>query len=345
MGVADVCFAKKRGLAFRDIVRSQWVYFSLATAPAPRQTRASRLGPRSAEWPTVCFWIEARLNLLSTEPARGAPPRLPMNDPSPPAAHPLAPPANTGIRGRLRGFLSARLDPTGYLGVHLTIGLIVAALGLWLVGALLDAVLDNGTMVRWDIATDAAIHGLMTPMLVRIVLGATELGSPLAMGALLVAGAIALWIAKRRILLIGWVAAFVGGVAVDEVLKLAVRRSRPIYGASFLHGHSYSFPSGHAMGSIIGYGMLVWLIGQFWHPGRRWNLAIRVLAGLVILAVGLSRLFLGVHYPSDVLGGYAAGAVWMAICINGVDIARHRQIDRAHPASVAAGEQVQPTLP
>jgi membrane-associated phospholipid phosphatase len=63
-------------------------------------------------------------------------------------------------------------------------------------------------------------------------------------------------------------------------------------------------------------------------------------AGLLILAVGLSRLFLGVHYPSDVLGGYAAGAVWMEVCITGVNIARHRQMDREHPASVAAGEQV-----
>jgi membrane-associated phospholipid phosphatase len=268
-----------------------------------------------------------------------------MNDASQPAAAPPVFLAGTGIRGRLRAFLSARLDPKAYLGVHLTIGLAVAGLGLWAFGALLDAVLDNGTMVRWDMAIDAAIHDLMPTPMVRIVVGVTQLGSPAAMGALLVAGAIALWIAKRRMLLIGWVAGFVGGVAVDQVLKLAVHRSRPIYGTSFLHGHSYSFPSGHAMGSMIGYGMFVWLILQFWHPGRRWRVTMYLLAALVILAVGLSRLFLGVHYPSDVLGGYAAGAVWMTVCITGVDMARHRQMDREHPASVAAGEQVQPMLP
>jgi membrane-associated phospholipid phosphatase len=248
-------------------------------------------------------------------------------------ARPAVSAAHPGLRGRLRGFVSERVDPKAYLGLHLTIGLAVALLGLWAFGALLDAVLDNGTMVRWDAAVDAAIHGMMTPSLVRIVLAATWLGSPPAMGALLVIGAIALWVVKRRTLLIGWVAAFLGGGAIDQVLKFAVHRSRPLFGASFLHGHSYSFPSGHAMGSMIGYGMLVWVIQQLRHPQRRWRLTMYVIAGLLILAVGLSRLLLGVHYPSDVLGGWAAGAVWLAVCVTGVDIALHRQIDREYPTS------------
>jgi undecaprenyl-diphosphatase len=181
-----------------------------------------------------------------------------MNDASRAAADPAALRASTGIRGRLRNFLPAQLDPNAYLGVHVAVGLAVAVLGLWLFGALLDAMLANGATVRWDISADAAIHDLMTPTLVRIAVGTTQLGSPLAMDALLVAGAISLWIARRRTMLIGWVVAFVGGAAVDEVIKFAVRRGRPTYAMSFLHGHSYSFPSGHAMGSMIGFGMLVW---------------------------------------------------------------------------------------
>jgi hypothetical protein len=108
-----------------------------------------------------------------------------MNDASQSAAAPPAPRASTGIRGRLRGFLSARLDPKAYLDLRLTIGLAVAALGLWVFGV----ALDNATMVRRDIATDAAIYDLVARTLVRIVLGATQLGATLAMGALLVAGA------------------------------------------------------------------------------------------------------------------------------------------------------------
>jgi hypothetical protein len=122
-----------------------------------------------------------------------------MNDASQSAADPPAPRASTGIRGRLHSFLSARLDPKAYLELHLTIGLAVAAFGLWVFGA----ALDNAPMVRRDIATAA----------------------------------------------------------------------------------------------------------------------------------------------TQLLGGCAAGVVWMAACITGVHIARPWQTDREHPAPVAAGEQVQPTLP
>lgn len=252
---------------------------------------------------------------------------------------------STAARAWLRRFLSARLDPTAYLGLHLSIGLAVTALGLWVFGALLDMVLDNATMVRWDIATVKAIHEAMTPALLRIGLAATQLGSPVAMAALMVIGAIALWIAGRRTLLIGWAAAFVGGAILDELLKLTVRRDRPVYGTAFLHGHSYSFPSGHSMGALIGYGMLVWLIGQLWHLSRRARVTVYTLAALLILAVGLSRMILGVHYPSDVLGGYAAGAAWMAVCVTGVHLASHRRTVREQLAAIASSVQPGSTPP
>lgn len=225
----------------------------------------------------------------------------------------------------------ARLEPKAYLGVHLAVGLVVAILGLWIFGALVDAVLANSTMVRWDVAADARIHAAMTPAFTRIVLSATQLGSPVAMAALMLTGAIILGIKKRRTDCIGWVAAFIGGALIDEALKYAVRRPRPMYGASFLHGHSFSFPSGHAMGAIIGYSMLAWMIARIWHPARRLGVLIRVLAALIILTVGVSRLLLGVHYPSDVLGGFVAGAVWVFICVAGVELAEDRSLRRKLP--------------
>lgn len=240
-----------------------------------------------------------------------------------------------GKRSWLRGFWAERLDPKTYLGLHLSVGLLVAAGAIWLFGALLDAVLDNALLVRWDVATDAWIHAHATPLGARIFDGITQFGSPVAMTLLALAGAVLLWRQNRRTVFIGWLAAFVGGTLIDQALKVAVHRSRPIYGAAYLHGHSYSFPSGHAMGSIIGYGMLVYIARLYLHPKSPWRTLSWIGAGAMVLIIGVSRVYLGVHYPSDVLGGYAAGSAWMAVSITGIGVALQRHIDRAHPVAAS----------
>lgn len=229
---------------------------------------------------------------------------------------------------RLRTLWQDRVNPKTYLGLHLTVGLAFAAASIWLFASLLDGVLDNAMLVRVDIAVDAAIHDHMTVGDLRIVNIVTQLGSPIAMAVLGVAVAVALWFKHHRTLCMGWLAAFVGGAVINQVLKTAVHRTRPEYGVAYLHGTSYSFPSGHAMGSIIGYGMLLYLVQFFWKGDRRARRAVYGLLVLMILAVGLSRILLGVHYPSDVVGGYAAGGAWMAVCIVGVGIAEQRRLDR-----------------
>jgi len=273
------------------------------------------------------------------------PDRSAMNDdrfPAPPSTAAAAPVTAGEVvkaaeHGRLRSFLKARLEPKAYLGLHLTVGLLVCAAGIWLFGALLDALLDNAMMVKVDITADAFIHAQMTPGLLRIVSATTEFGGPIAMTSLAIVGAIVLWRAQRRVILLGWIAAFAGGAIIGEVLKRAVHRSRPTYDAGFVHTDTFSFPSGHAMGSLIGYGMLVSVLFFFWHPKRVWKILVYILASLLVLAIGLSRLFLGVHYPSDVAGGWAVALIWLAVCITGVNMARHRHAEVAFPTAVAHG--------
>jgi membrane-associated phospholipid phosphatase len=234
-----------------------------------------------------------------------------------------------------RRFTAARMDPRAYMGLHATVGIAVAALALWLFGALLDAVLDNATLVRWDMATDAAIHARATPAGLRAFDAITQLGSPVALGVMGLIGAVVLWRQRRRTLMVGWIAALVGDLALNEALKRAVHRDRPTYGAAYLHGHSFSFPSGHAMGSIVAYGMLAYVLAHRAYPGRVPRWALYATAAAIVLGIGLSRVYLGVHYPSDVVGGWAAGAGWLSFCITGVGIARRRAASRA---TVDAGE-------
>jgi undecaprenyl-diphosphatase len=100
------------------------------------------------------------------------------------------------------------------------------------------------------------------------------------------------------------------GVAVlDVALKLAFHRPRPVafFGAT---PNSYSFPSGHALGSLCFYGILAAILASL-ARGRGTKLCIWIAAVLLAGMIGLSRIYLGVHYPSDVIAGYCAAIVWV----------------------------------
>ncbi len=226
---------------------------------------------------------------------------------------------------RLRAWIVDRFDQRTYLGLHLTLGLIIAAGGVWAFGALLDAVLDNATLVHWDVASDAWIHARTTPVGMTLSTWVSNAGSPTTMAWLGCAGAVALWIRRERVLCAAWVAAFAGGGVLNRVLKAVVHRTRPTFGDATAAIRSDSFPSGHAMASFIGIGMLVYVLAAHWRAPTIVRRSLFVVAGLFVALVGASRLYLGVHYPSDVLGGYAAAGAWMAICVSGLVIALHRR--------------------
>ena len=107
---------------------------------------------------------------------------------------------------------------------------------------------------------------------------------------------------------------FGGGLALNVLLKVLFERSRPAL-PRVVEAAGYSFPSGHAMVSLCFYGMLAFLLMR-----RVASFAGRVLivtaAVVLIGAIGLSRIYLGVHYPTDVAAGYAAGATWLAFCFS-----------------------------
>ena len=102
-----------------------------------------------------------------------------------------------------------------------------------------------------------------------------------------------------------------GGLALNELLKAWFHRPRPT--SALFYQYGLSFPSGHAMMSTAYYGCLAWLVVQ--HTGRwGWATALVGFAGLV----GLSRVYLHVHYPTDVLAGFAGGAAWLVLLRTGI---------------------------
>jgi membrane-associated phospholipid phosphatase len=246
-----------------------------------------------------------------------------MNDESrgTPRTHGVTPPPS--LVERFRRFLRARLEKQSHLGLNLTVALVVIALGVWAFSALLDAVLDNAVLVRWDMAVDAGIHNRVTPTGLNIFNWITRIGSPPSMVVLALVVAVVLWRQHRRAVLIAWIAATAGGAILDSTLKRLVHRTRPAYGSGYLHSSTFSFPSGHAMGSIVAIGMLLYVLGRYWHPRRAWHIASILGGAILVMLIGISRIYLGVHYPSDVMGGWAAGAAWVAICVTALTVVEH----------------------
>ena len=156
--------------------------------------------------------------------------------------------------------LIARLDPRAYLTLHIVVGLGVCLLTGFIFAVLLDSVREHDVLVTRDQAVANWFHGNGTALGDQIFVIISAIGSPAAMAVLFAAVVLYLWRAKQRTLLVAWVLSYVGGTVLDGVIKDIVRRPRPEFAAKFLHYSSWSFPSGHSMGSLIGFAMLAYTI-------------------------------------------------------------------------------------
>jgi membrane protein DedA with SNARE-associated domain/membrane-associated phospholipid phosphatase len=220
-------------------------------------------------------------------------------------------------------FVARRFAATEYLGLHLTIGLGLSLGALWLFGGIAEDIIHHDPLTQFDLTIADAFHRHASPTGVAIAQGVSLLGSPAFVAAwgLVVVGL--LLVRRQPLLLGGWIAALAGGGLLDVALKQVFHRTRPSWEVPLLTARGWSFPSGHAMGSLVAYGMLAYLLSREMH-GRRQRLAVIACATLLILLIGLSRMYLGVHYFSDVIGGYAAGAVWLAACVSGLEVVRRK---------------------
>lgn len=103
-----------------------------------------------------------------------------------------------------------------------------------------------------------------------------------------------------------------GALILNQGLKLVFAKPRPQLWTPLVVEHSYSFPSGHALGSAVLYGFLAVLLARQ-YPRHR--IAIYAIVLTIVMAIGLSRLILGVHYPTDIIAGYAVGILWLITCV------------------------------
>jgi membrane protein DedA with SNARE-associated domain/membrane-associated phospholipid phosphatase len=235
----------------------------------------------------------------------------------------LAYPWVVALRTRLApqlAFLLARLSPEGYLGLHLTVGVVVMVLGGWLFGAIAEDVVHQDPLGQVDRVVSHFLSAHTEPPFTAAMRVISLAGSTVLLVASLALAIALAWRQWWRDLIL-LVLAVGGGELVNLLLQLLFARPRPVWPHPLLMLTSASFPSAHAMRSVIFYGFLGYL-AMFWigsWRGRVWTV---VAGGVLMLLIGFSRLSLGVHYLSDVLAGYASGIVWLALTMTGVEAVR-----------------------
>ncbi len=212
----------------------------------------------------------------------------------------------------------------GFLGWHLVVGFLVFAAMTLVMGDISEDVMNGEPLTIADVQISNWLNSHRSPRLTTAFLIATSFGSTLPV--ILIATIVGLYFLWRRQpywLAAIWTSVF-GGMLLNKYLKLVFYRPRPRFDDPIFAFTGYSFPSGHTMAATVLYGVLAALLITKTRR-RGFRVVIVLTAGCLIALVAFSRMYLGAHYLSDVLGAIAEGLAWLALCLTTVySVWRHR---------------------
>jgi undecaprenyl-diphosphatase len=221
---------------------------------------------------------------------------------------------------------TSRFAPLAYLLGYLALGfaLIIGAASLF--AEIAENLGDGRKLGELDQLFSDTVQTALSPGAFRAFAWLTHLGDPLALAGLGLAGAGFLLWQRHYGLCIGWALALGGNAVLNPLLKRIFERARPVHDDLRAFAEGWSFPSGHASGSVVAYGMLAYLavrlLPERWSAAR---LPVLLLATAVAFTVCASRVFVQVHFATDVLAGIASGSAWLAVCIGALEFRRYRQ--------------------
>jgi len=193
--------------------------------------------------------------------------------------------------------------------------------------------LKENELTAFDDAISTAVQSYRTPSLTSIFELITHLGDRIAyfIAALVVAAFFYFKYGRWKFTLQTILVLLLSSLS-NVVLKKVINRERPTF-EHLVAVSTLSYPSGHSMSAMAFYGFLIYL--SFRLSGSWWVKAVSFISfGLLILLIGISRIYLGVHYPSDVIAGFLGGLIWVAFCVvifNIIDLYRQKEAHEVKP--------------
>ncbi len=236
-----------------------------------------------------------------------------------------------------------RLDPDKRLGLELTLWAVAAFVVIVPFGLLLALVRSHSSGLEsadQNVAVNAHTLAVHHPGLVRFLQDVSNVGAPHTFWVLVAVLTVVL-VVRRAARLALWAAVTMAGAALlDNVIKTVADRARPHFSNPVASAPGKSFPSGHALESLVGVAIILIVVVPLMRPVWRWvTLAV---ATVLLVLIGFARVTLGVHYLSDVLGGWVFAAGWVAATCAGFRIWRKSVLPKAKPGGldVEASQQL-----
>jgi|HigsolmetaAR201D_1030396.scaffolds.fasta_scaffold01051_13 membrane-associated phospholipid phosphatase len=220
-------------------------------------------------------------------------------------------------------FLSHAMSVVRYLGLYAIASFAIAIVAIIAFVELADEIGIDESLATFDEALARSLAQQVSYDVLRAFSIVTVLGDPTVLIVIATVVAVALLLWRRWLLAGAWIVSTAGGALLNVLLKQLFERPRPIHNHGLVTETSFSFPSGHASGSMLVYSLLAYLIVR--HTPKQWHVPVTVAMSALIVFVGSSRVILQVHYFSDVLAGYASAAAWAALCIAGLEAMRWRE--------------------
>jgi undecaprenyl-diphosphatase len=206
----------------------------------------------------------------------------------------------------------------GLLGLELTIGFLIALFAGIIFKLIADEVFEAPGIRSTDLYAQQFADSIASPWLTKVMEVITFFGNWPSLVILSAAIAIILLIEHSRRRFYTFTSIMAGGALLNTLLKDTFHRARPDL-IQIVQAHGFSFPSGHSMGSTLFFGGLAYVLffSVDRHPFRRVTGV--VLCLIASIAIGLSRVYLHVHYLSDVAAGFVAGLAWIGICVSSTE--------------------------